>query len=140
MIGEREAVAGIAERVVARYGAHDADALGGLYSQECTLTAGGMVLRGREEITAFWKAWFEAFPDVASTNDHTLVDPPHFLFDWVEEGTHTGSLRIAGAEFAPTGRRISWCGASLYTVDAGEIVSVLYHADQAGLMTQLTSG
>jgi len=35
---------------------------------------------------------------VASTNHHTLVDPPHFLFDWVEEGTHTGMLRIAGAE------------------------------------------
>ena len=27
-----------------------------------------------------------------------FVDPPHFLFDWVEERTHTGMLRIAGAE------------------------------------------
>ena len=140
MIGDREAVAGIAERVVAHYGAHDADALGGLYSRDCTVAAGAMVLRGREEITAFWKAWFEAFPDVASTNHHTLVDPPHFLFDWVEDGTHTGALRIGGGEIAPTGRRISWRGMSLYTVDGGEIASVLYHADQAALIAQLTAG
>lgn len=137
MIAERETVAGIAARLIEHYDAHDAHALGQLYSRDCTLTAGQMMLHGRAEITAFWRAWFDAFPDVASTIETTLVDAPHFLIEWLEEGTHTGSLRIAGGDIAASGRRFAWRGASLYRVDAAEIVAVRYHADQAGLMAQL---
>lgn len=53
---------------------------------------------------------------MASTNHHTLVDPPHFLFDWVEEATDTA--RPVGVPLEPARRR--WAAA--WAIQTGALI------------------
>jgi predicted ester cyclase len=58
-----------------------------------------------------------AFSDVQMTIDEMVTEDDKVVTFWQAEGTHTGNWR----GIAPTGKRVTWNGTSLYYLHEGKI-------------------
>jgi SnoaL-like domain len=65
----------VAQSVIRTYGEHDVDALAALYAADATLVFPGAAFAGRDEIKGMWRAWFDAFPNVASQTHRVWTGP-----------------------------------------------------------------
>jgi predicted ester cyclase len=122
--------------LIAAYSAHDVDRMARLYCGDAVIAVNEFEITG-DGIAAFWRAWFEAFPDVSSEVHRTVTDGPYVLLDWTETGTQVAPIRILGYDVPCKHRRLSWRGASLYRIGDSGIEHVRYFVDPMVLARQL---
>ena len=76
----------------------------------------------------------EAFPDVQIIVDDMFVANNKVVLRWTFKATHKGTYQ----EIPATGRKVTWKGIDIYTIDDGKIVSLDRSADWSVLMVQLS--
>ena len=90
-------------------------------------------LRG-EALMQFFDSLLSGFPDVQRNVDEQLTDGrQHVVTRWTMTGTHQGEF----LGIAPTGKRVSITGISVYLISGGRIVQEWHQWDSLGLMQQL---
>lgn len=75
----------------------------------------------------------QAFPDLKYLVYDMIGDDNKILVRWRFEGSHKGEIRGINA----TGRRVSFTGMSLYTVEGGKITEAWVNWDTYGYLQQL---
>ncbi len=84
-----------------------------------------------------WKqrqaSYLNAFPDFEFTIEVSLADGDMGAIRYTVTGTHTGDLD----GIAPTGKRITFSGATFFRVADGKVVEVWPYPDRLGLLQQL---
>jgi steroid delta-isomerase-like uncharacterized protein len=96
----------------------------------------GQTHRGRTGIAAYVAFVRAAFPDFRNRVVEAVEEDDRVFARLRYAGTHRGAL--FGVE--PTGRRIAYAGAALFTIRRGRIASVWVLGDVDGLKRQLGAG
>lgn len=126
------------ERHTEAFNGHDLDAFAEDMADDVSVRApGGVELRGRASVKAFYGSWVEAFPDA-----RVRIDAAHFTDDVVVEegtfcGTHQGTLRGPQGDLPPTGRTLRAGYVQVVRYRGDQIASFHLLYDRAELMEQL---
>jgi steroid delta-isomerase-like uncharacterized protein len=92
------------------------------------------VLRGPEQIKAFFRELFRAFPDLETTVTRVVADDKHAVVEWRMTGTFSGGA-FQGIE--PTGKPVDMRGLDILEVQDQEIVSNAGYYDGADFARQV---
>jgi steroid delta-isomerase-like uncharacterized protein len=101
------------------------------------------VLRGRDEIRAFFGEMFAAMPDLETTVKRVVADDRHAAVEWRMTGTFDGGS-WQGLE--PTGGRLVMAGMDLFEVEEKQILRNTVYSDgtavarQVGMLPSQDSG
>ena len=91
-------------------------------------------VEGRARIAQVYRTWLEAFPDLTYTTTDLLIDDHRAVQLFTVAGTQAGPF----AGVAPTGRRIQFRGATIYTFDPnGLIIHTDFLYDFTKMLIQL---
>ena len=74
-----------------------------------------------------------AFPDLTVTINDLIAEDDRVAKLWSLTATHKGEY----LGIAPTGRRVTWSGITIYRVRAGKVVECIWRTDALGLLQQL---
>jgi steroid delta-isomerase-like uncharacterized protein len=91
------------------------------------------VLRGREAGKRRYRAFREAFPDIAARLHEVVAQDDFVAVRYTLEGTHDGSF----AGIPPTGKRTTLSGMSIFRLTGGRIAEGWGCADFYGFLQQL---
>ena len=92
------------------------------------------LMRGREELRAFFASMFAALPDARTTVTRLVAGDQSCAVEWRLEGTFDGAPYM-GIE--PTGKRVELRGLDLLELEGGELVSNTAYFDGAGFARQI---
>ena len=92
------------------------------------------VLRGRDEMRAYFESMFAAMPDARTTVTRLVAGEQSCAVEWRIEGTFNGDPYM-GIE--PTGRHVEVRGLDLFEVENDEIVSNTGYFDGASFARQI---
>lgn len=127
-----------AETFTAAYNAGDLSTAAELYLPEVVFVGPEVELKGREQVTEYFRAFREAFPDGYSEVVARHDSGDSTIDEWVFRGTHTGPLPTpTGEMLAPTGARVSVRGIDVQTHRARGIASHRTYYDQVQFLSQL---
>ena len=87
----------------------------------------------RASYTRWAAALCAAFPDLRVTAEDLIGEDDRVAKAWSCTGTHRGEY----LGVAPTGRRLTWHGVTLYRLADGKVAECIWHADALGLLQQL---
>ena len=76
-----------------------------------------------------------AFPDLQFTLDDIIIEGNRAVARWTFRGTHTGGSPSLG--IAPTGKRVSFSGVSIYHMVDGKIAEEWSTVDTLGVLQHL---
>lgn len=86
---------------------------------------------------ASYKRWAAAaraaFPDLHVTIDDLIAEGDKVAKLWSFEATYEGEF----LGMAPTGKRITWSGITIYRVSGDRVVECIWRTDALGLLQQL---
>ena len=109
-----------------------------LFTENVELEGPGRVrLKGREQVAAFFHAYWEAFPDANSETDEMIVSGSSVVTEGTFTGTHRGVLRAEGLDLQPSGARIEIRHLHHITVRRGRINEIHFYMDRLDLQQQL---
>ena len=92
------------------------------------------VLRGRDEISAFFKETFAAMPDVETTLTRLVAGERSAAVEWRMSGHFSGAA-FQGIE--PTGKRVEVRGLDLFELEDGELVTNTAYYDGMSFARQI---
>ena len=92
---------------------------------------------GPEAYKRDYYRWREAFPDGECKVVNVIAQDNWAVVEYVNRGTHTGTLRSSLGTFAPTGRRVEVRYCSVMRVDNGKVVEGRDYYDSATIARQL---
>jgi steroid delta-isomerase-like uncharacterized protein len=92
------------------------------------------VLRGPDEVRAFFRELFAAFPDSDMTVTRVVADDKHAAVEWRMTATFTGGT-FQGIE--PTGRRVDLRGLDILEIRDQEILGNTAYYDGAAFARQV---
>lgn len=127
----------ISGRYTALINAHDAQAIGELFSDDAIFVDPTGEYRGRAAIVEYWEAFFRAFPDLEGQDELEAESGDTAINEWSASGTHTGPLDGPEGTIPATGRSLTVRGADAITVRDGLIESHRVYYDQMSFMVQL---
>lgn len=104
-----------------------------LYAPEIVIHGYAGVEPGIDSVRAFYRAFWQAFPDVSLTLDNVIAEGDRLACTFHIEGTHGGDF----LGIAPTGRPIAFDGVTLFRFVAGRCVERWSQADFLGVLQQL---
>jgi|ERR1043166_3879303 predicted ester cyclase len=104
-----------------------------LYAEHAVIHGYDGVEPGLPNIRRYYRALWEAFPDVRLTLDEVFSADQRLACRFTIEGTHEGPFRGLGA----TGRRIKYAGITILHFDNGKCVERWSQTDRVGLLRQL---
>ena len=85
-----------------------------------------------------WAQLFSGFPDATVKFSSEVVEGDAVAVPWLMLGTHAGTLEGGPEPIAPTGKRVTITGASIYKVNAqGKLTKDTICYDRVSLMAQL---
>jgi|SRR5215831_10724706 steroid delta-isomerase-like uncharacterized protein len=90
-------------------------------------------MTGREAARQFMQIYVNAFPDLHLDNDQLLASGDFVMARWTATGTHRGMLK----SIAPTNRRATTHGCTVYEIKAGRIIHEWIYWDTGHLLRQL---
>jgi steroid delta-isomerase-like uncharacterized protein len=94
---------------------------------------GGQEVHGPDGVRGTVSAWRSAFPDLHFTLEDLLIEGDKVATRWTCRGTHQGVFR----GIAPTGKRVTFTGMTLYRIAQGKIVEQWTVEDGISLHQQL---
>jgi predicted ester cyclase len=127
----------VMRRKVAAFNAHDAAALGAVFSPDVHKEVNGMVLHGSNQVVAYFSVLWEAFPDLQLTTEGVVEAGSVVATRGRAHGTHLGTLPTPAGNVPPTGRSVALTFADDYDVRDGVIVRSHLHFDQLTMLEQL---
>ena len=127
----------INDRYTAAAKARDLEAIGKLFAPDGRLEDPTGTFEGREAVIGYWEGFFEAFPDIAPTDNITAVVGDTVLNEWSVSGTNTGRLETPEGTIPATGKQVRLRGADVVEVRDGLIQSHRAYYDQVAFLTQL---
>ena len=92
-------------------------------------------IRGPEAFKHYVAGVRLAFPDLQFTVDDVIIEGNRAVARWTFRGTHTGGSPSLG--IAPTGKRVSFSGVSIYHMVGGKITEEWSTVDTLGILQQL---
>jgi steroid delta-isomerase-like uncharacterized protein len=92
------------------------------------------VLRGRDEIKAFFDDLFAALPDAETKVERLVADERHAAVEWRMNGRFTGGVFM---DIEPTGRWIEVRGFDLLEIEDKQILSNTAYYDGASFARQV---
>jgi steroid delta-isomerase-like uncharacterized protein len=92
------------------------------------------LMRGRDELTAFFTSLFAAIPDARTTVTRLVAGEQACAVEWRLEGTFEGAPYM-GIE--PTGKHVEIRGCDYLELEDGQIVSLTAYSDGAGFARQI---
>jgi len=104
-----------------------------VYHTNHTVGDGGHEVHGPDGVSRVVAAWRSAFPDLRFTLEDLLVEGDQVVARWTCRGTHQGVFR----GMAPTGKRVTFTGMTLYRMAQGKIVEQWTEEDGVSLCQQL---
>ncbi len=90
-------------------------------------------VQGREEWKKVANMYFSAFPDLQCTIEDLIAEGDKVACRWTTRATHKGNF----LGVAPTNRRITVTGISIFRIAEGKIVEGRTNWDLMGLLKQL---
>ncbi|BDP44222.1 hypothetical protein DAETH_41910 (plasmid) [Deinococcus aetherius] len=133
MTESREATLAPVRRFYEVYNTHDLSLLDGLLASEYVGEVNGQRVVGPEAARGVIGAFLAAFPDIRYEVVDTLVEGRRVVTRWRAAATHLGSF----AGLAPSGRRVTMTGVTLFQVEEGHISALWNVWDVHGLLEQL---
>jgi steroid delta-isomerase-like uncharacterized protein len=94
---------------------------------------GAHEVHGPDGVRGVVSAWRSAFPDLHFTLEDLVVEGDKVVTRWTCCGTHLGVFR----GIAPTGKRVTFTGMTLYRIAQGKIVEQWTVEDGVSLYQQL---
>jgi predicted ester cyclase len=88
---------------------------------------------GFEQTKQFFISWWTAFPDLHFVIDDIVAEDDKVTVRSTWEGTHKGQY----FGIAPTGKKVTQPGISIYRITGGKLIEMWSAFDQLGLMQQL---
>ena len=104
-----------------------------VYHTSHTVGDGGHEVYGPDGVRNTVSAWRSAFPDLRFTLEDLIVEGDKIVARWTCRGTHQGVFR----GMAPTGKRVTFTGMTLYRMAQGKIVEQWTVEDGVSLYQQL---
>lgn len=136
----------VVDSYVAAWASHDVEKIASYFTDDCVYEdlAAGVVLHGKEELKAFAKGSFTAFPDFKIEVKSFFASGLGRLgfgkvgSEWVMTGTHNGDLHIRDLTTLPaTGKSFSVRGASMTEMHKGKIKRNSDYYDNVSVLRQL---
>ena len=127
----------VMRRKMAAFNAHDMGKMLSYFSPAIRREVPGAHLEGRDQLAAFFGAFWEAFPDIEVTVTSVVEEGSVVAIQAKTRGTHLGTLRTPGGDIPATGRHINLPISDQYHVEGGLIVSAHLHFDRLTLLEQL---
>lgn len=127
----------LAERDVRAFNEQDIEAKLGISSPDLELVVPGASFHGVDEMEAFARGLWEAFPDARITIERRVAEGSLAVVEGTFTATHAGTFRGPGGEMAATGRRVQLSCALVYQVDVDRIASKHFHFDRLELLSQI---
>lgn len=93
----------------------------------------GGTIRGRDEIVAFWKEFFDPWDDLSVAGEEFVAEDDHVAVRTRGGGTLDGEFMGVDA----TGRTIDITGMEMYRIEGGKIAEAWICVDSLGMMEQL---
>ncbi|OFW01519.1 MAG: hypothetical protein A3I61_07185 [Acidobacteria bacterium RIFCSPLOWO2_02_FULL_68_18] len=112
----------------------DVEALVRLHAEDCvleSLTAG--TVKGRAATGEVYRAWFSAFPDMALTTDHVVIDGDRAVLVSTVTGTDSGGF----LGLPPSHKPFRVAIVQFYTFEDGSISHARHIYDFTGLLLQI---
>lgn len=109
------------------------DLLDEVFSPELVAHVGGGSVTGIQVMRDYVSAFHSAFPDVRAIIEDEIAEGDRVAVRWRWEGTHRGHFQ----GIAPTGKRVSQTGTTVFRISVGRIAEVWPQADFVGLMGRL---
>ncbi len=104
-----------------------------VFAADLVAHLGGRSATGIQLMRDYVATFHSAFPDVTYVIEDEVSEGDRVVARWRWEGTHLGAFQ----GIAPTGRRVSQTGTTVFRISAGKIAEVWPQADFMGLMQQL---
>lgn len=92
---------------------------------------------GPDAYRADYQRWRDAFPDGEVKVTRVIVDGDWAVVEFVNRGTHTGTLKSSLGDFPPSGRRQESRYCSVMRVRDGKVVEGRDYYDSASIARQL---
>ncbi|TGP18014.1 MULTISPECIES: ester cyclase [unclassified Mesorhizobium] len=128
----------VVEAYVAAWNAHDSAKAAGYFADDVSYydASVGKPVAGRDAAkTGVIDNFLKAVPDAVWTmKGKPLVDGDRISFEWEFSGTNTGAW---GDGTAPTGKKFSINGASMFSIKDGKIATQSDYYDALGFYKQL---
>jgi steroid delta-isomerase-like uncharacterized protein len=127
----------LSDRYTDAINAHDAQAIGALFSEDGVFEEPAGRFEGRQAIVEYWVRFFEAFPDLSGRDDFKAESGDAAINEWSMSGTNSGPMETPEGTIPATGKRVTVRGCDVITARDGLIVSQRAYYDQLGFMGQL---
>lgn len=115
----------------------DKSAIAEICSRDVTFRGSlGTTVRGHAGVAQYMDQIRGAFPDFTNTVEEVISEGDKAFARLTYTGTHKGPI----LGFAPTGRRVTYAGAAVFTFKDDRIVDVWVLGDLHGLTRQLSEG
>jgi steroid delta-isomerase-like uncharacterized protein len=129
----------VAKAEITAYNDKDWDAARQVLQPDCVYdeVATRRTMKGHDDILAAWKGWAAAFPDSRGTFESAFASGDTVTMELTWRGTHTGPLRTAEGETAPTGKRIEVRACQVVKVGGDRVSSIRHYFDMVTLLEQI---
>jgi steroid delta-isomerase-like uncharacterized protein len=99
--------------------------------------ATGQTFRGPTGVREALSIWKTACPDVKVEINHHVETDTHVVIEVTYSGTRTGTLRLSGGEYGPTGRKLRFDAVLVWEIRNGKIVHSRNYFDRESIVQQL---
>lgn len=93
----------------------------------------GLERQGHQGFADYLDMVHDALGEFNCSIEALVCDPPQAFAKMIFSGIHKGQL----IGYAPTGKRVTWCGAALFTFAAGKVSELWVLGDLTALEAQL---
>lgn len=111
----------------------DLSAIDQFFAQDAVVHSPLGEFHGPQSMKEAVQHWLTAFPDLIVTRVHATSEADRVVWQWTARGTHQGVFKGVN----PTGRPVSYMGATTYRLEQGKIVEYWAYVDTAHVLSQL---
>ena len=121
------------------WNAHDVDAIVAMHTDDSVFEnhVSGDVNVGPAQIGNAIRGIFAVFPDLTFEGRRQYIRDDLVVQEWTARGTQAGTMKRAGIEVPPTGRRVEYKGMDVIPIRDGLIARKDVYSDSITLLRQL---
>ncbi len=134
-VAQERSTEALVSGLVDAWNAHDVDGMLSLLSPdyEGSDVCQASPQRGRDQTRQVIEKYLNAFPDLRFTPEELIIQENHIAIRWSARGTHKGTV----LHIPPTGKVVTVCGVSLFTVEDNKIRRGRHIWDVAAMLREM---